>query len=258
MGVHHHSPPSSTVHHLGGSILQQTAPGTVTYVEDTDFIATPHSEEEVTAAVTAVDLQLGPGNTSTSGCEAADFAGFPAGNIALIQRGRAHSPRTSTPTARRPRRSPSSTMVNHDLPDTAWWWMLSNNYSFTYSRRRACRTSWALTCRWSLDSSCTSRRCDPVPAATENLIAESPRDANNVIAGKPTSTRSTRGPASTTTAPARARRSRSPSRSPLSSSIKLRFAWWGAEEDGLVGSTEYVTGLTEDELADIEMYSTST
>ena len=33
---------------------------------------------------------------------------------------------------------------------------------------------------------------------------------------------------------------------------KLRFAWWGAEEDGLVGSTEYVTGLTEDELADIE------
>ena len=37
--------------------------------------------------MTAVDLQLGPGNTSTSGCEAADFAGFPAGNIALIQRG---------------------------------------------------------------------------------------------------------------------------------------------------------------------------
>jgi len=38
-------------------------------------------------AVTAVDLQLGLGNTSTSGCEAADFAGFPEGNIALLQRG---------------------------------------------------------------------------------------------------------------------------------------------------------------------------
>jgi hypothetical protein len=37
--------------------------------------------------VTAVDLQLGLGNASTSGCEAADFAGFPAGNIALLQRG---------------------------------------------------------------------------------------------------------------------------------------------------------------------------
>lgn len=40
-----------------------------------------------TAALTAVDLQLGLGNASTSGCEAEDFAGFPAGHIALIQRG---------------------------------------------------------------------------------------------------------------------------------------------------------------------------
>ena len=37
--------------------------------------------------MTPVDLALGAGNASTSGCEAADFAGFPAGNIALIQRG---------------------------------------------------------------------------------------------------------------------------------------------------------------------------
>ena len=28
-----------------------------------------------------------PPRASTSGCEAADFAGFPAGNIALVQRG---------------------------------------------------------------------------------------------------------------------------------------------------------------------------
>src|SRR6185503_15556410 len=49
---------------------------------------TPHSVPgDVTAGVTAVDIQLGLGNTSTSGCEATDFAGFPAGNIALLQRG---------------------------------------------------------------------------------------------------------------------------------------------------------------------------
>ena len=42
---------------------------------------------DVTAHVTAVDIQLGLGNTSTSGGEAADFAGFPAGYIALLQRG---------------------------------------------------------------------------------------------------------------------------------------------------------------------------
>ena len=45
------------------------------------------------AAVTGVDLALGNADwpadpaTSSSGCEASDFAGFPPGNIALIQRG---------------------------------------------------------------------------------------------------------------------------------------------------------------------------
>ena len=69
-------------------MLQQTAPGSITYAEDVDFgVITQSDPGDVTANVTAVDLQLGLGNTSTSGCEAADFAGFPAGNIALLQRG---------------------------------------------------------------------------------------------------------------------------------------------------------------------------
>ncbi|RHW25981.1 hypothetical protein D0Z08_16770 [Nocardioides immobilis] len=73
---------------VGDSALEQTSPTPETYVEGTDFAATPHSEPgDVTASVTPVDIQLGLGNTSTSGCEAADFAGFPAGDIALIQRG---------------------------------------------------------------------------------------------------------------------------------------------------------------------------
>ena len=50
----------------------------------------PGDNKDVTAALTAVDLKVpSPGGVygSTSGCEAADFAGFPAGNIALVQRG---------------------------------------------------------------------------------------------------------------------------------------------------------------------------
>jgi Zn-dependent M28 family amino/carboxypeptidase len=35
---------------------------------------------------------------------------------------------------------------------------------------------------------------------------------------------------------------------------KLRFAWWGAEEAGLLGSTEYVDGLPEEELGRIALY----
>jgi hypothetical protein len=73
---------------LGPSILEQTAPVPTVYVEGTDYDEMSQGEPgEVTAPVTAIDVQLGPGNTSNSACEAADFAGFTAGNIALVQRG---------------------------------------------------------------------------------------------------------------------------------------------------------------------------
>ena len=74
---------------VGPSQLQKVAPlPMVTYVEGVDFGAITQTDPgNVTANVTAVDLMLGLGNTSTSGCEAADWAGFPAGNIALLQRG---------------------------------------------------------------------------------------------------------------------------------------------------------------------------
>ena len=73
---------------LGPSVLQQVAPNSVTYVEDVDFGVIDQSDPgDVTAAVTGVDLKFGLGNTSTSGCETSDFAGFPEGNIALLQRG---------------------------------------------------------------------------------------------------------------------------------------------------------------------------
>jgi Zn-dependent M28 family amino/carboxypeptidase len=73
---------------LGPSTLEQTAPTAVTYVEETDYTLVSQTVPgDVVAPVTAVDLQLGPGNTSTSGCEPEDFSSFPIGNIALIQRG---------------------------------------------------------------------------------------------------------------------------------------------------------------------------
>jgi Zn-dependent M28 family amino/carboxypeptidase len=73
---------------LGPSTLEQTAPGSATYKEDIDYSLMSQTEpDDVSGPVTAVDLQLGLGNASTSGCEMSDFAGFPAGHIALIQRG---------------------------------------------------------------------------------------------------------------------------------------------------------------------------
>jgi Zn-dependent M28 family amino/carboxypeptidase len=70
------------------AVLQQTAPGAISYEYLADFYTMTYSGSgEVTAPVQAVDLVLPPTGGSTSGCEAVDFAGFQAGNIALIQRG---------------------------------------------------------------------------------------------------------------------------------------------------------------------------
>ena len=73
---------------LSRPVFEQTAPTARTFVEDTDFATMDFSGSgDVTAPITPVDLLLPPVGGSTSGCEPADFAGFPAGNVALIQRG---------------------------------------------------------------------------------------------------------------------------------------------------------------------------
>ncbi|MGA4994933.1 M28 family metallopeptidase [Nonomuraea bangladeshensis] len=64
--------------------------GGATYAPNEDFFTfAPSPSGDVTAQVQGVDLTLppAPSPSSTSGCEAADFAGFVAGRIALVQRG---------------------------------------------------------------------------------------------------------------------------------------------------------------------------
>ena len=81
----------------GPSVFDPVAPDRPAYVLSSDFAVLRGSGSgDVTAGLRAVDLAIPPGSTntnpadtSTSGCEAADFiaAGFVAGEIALIQRG---------------------------------------------------------------------------------------------------------------------------------------------------------------------------
>ena len=70
------------------AVLAQITPTPATYEYNVDYTEMSYaSEGNVTAAVTAVDVNITGDRASTSGCEDADFATFPAGNIALIQRG---------------------------------------------------------------------------------------------------------------------------------------------------------------------------
>jgi Zn-dependent M28 family amino/carboxypeptidase len=72
-------------------VFQQLTPTAKTYAEGSDFVTMEYSGSgDVSGTVQATnDIIIPPTATpsSTSGCEAADFAGFAAGNVALIQRG---------------------------------------------------------------------------------------------------------------------------------------------------------------------------
>jgi Zn-dependent M28 family amino/carboxypeptidase len=76
---------------LGPSTLERVSPAPKTWVEDTDYIVSQFSAagnvtgEVFVAGNTVIPPPGGPG-TSTSGCDPADFAGA-SGKIALIQRG---------------------------------------------------------------------------------------------------------------------------------------------------------------------------
>ncbi|AXJ10788.1 M28 family peptidase [Arthrobacter sp. PM3] len=68
--------------------LERVSPNPTSYTYGDGFLDMSYSGAgEVTAALTAVDINLAGDRASTSGCEAGDFAGFAPGNIALIQRG---------------------------------------------------------------------------------------------------------------------------------------------------------------------------
>ena len=70
------------------AVVAQVTPTPIEYTYFDEFYPMDYTPEgDATAPITAVDVNLVGDRASTSGCEVEDFAGFPAGNIALIQRG---------------------------------------------------------------------------------------------------------------------------------------------------------------------------
>jgi Zn-dependent M28 family amino/carboxypeptidase len=248
---------------VGPSELQQTAPTPTTYVEGTDFAATPQSEPgDVTAAVTPVDLQLGLGNTSTSGCQPEDFVGFPAGNIALIQRGEC----TFEIKAENAAAAGASAVLffnqgNTDAADRQGIPAVTLGNGYT-GGIPALSATYALGAQLSTVTGLTMRlfaNVSRVKAVTSNILAESRRgdDSNVVMAGAhldsvpegPGIQDNGSGSSALLEVAEQLRK--------VKTKNTLRFAWWGAEEGGLVGSTYYVNDLVAnapDKLADIEMY----
>jgi Zn-dependent M28 family amino/carboxypeptidase len=244
----------------GPSTLQQTAPGSATYVEGTDYTPTTQSEPgDVTAPVTAVDLMLGIGNTSTSGCQASDFAGFPAGNIALLQRGGCTFEQKGENAAAAG--AVGIIFFNQGDADNAGRMgipavTLGDGYTGGIP---AVNATYALGVEWANTSGLTMRlfaNVSRVLTTTENVIAESPGgDPSNVIMAGAHLDSVAEGPGindngSGSSALIEVAEQMAKLRLPN----KVRFAWWGAEEASLVGSNYYVAQLTPAQRATIEMY----
>jgi Zn-dependent M28 family amino/carboxypeptidase len=245
---------------VGPSVLQQIAPGQVTYALGVDFGPITQTDPgDVTAAVTPVDLQLGLGNTSTSGCEASDYAGFPAGNIALLQRGtctfelKAENAAAAGAVGIVIFNQGNTTAVDrNNIPAVT---LTANNTSgipvlgTTYALGVTLANTPGLRMRVFAN---TLRQVLP----TSNVLAEKTGENNgnvvmagahldSVLAGPGINDNGSGSAALLEVAQQLAK---------LKPQNTLRFAWWGAEESGLVGSTNYVNGLSQAEKDRIALY----
>ncbi|MFN2374762.1 MAG: M28 family peptidase, partial [Cyclonatronaceae bacterium] len=243
---------------IGTQSLEQTSPFPFSYAFNTDFnIMTQSAAGNLTASVTAVDLSLGSGNLSTSGCEASDFAGFPAGNIALIQRGGC----TFQLKAINAEAAGASGVIifnqgnipgNEGLQNGT----LGTTYSFVIPVMGA---TYALGVEWAntpgLVLSMEVNVFDG-QVTTQNVFAELPgKNADNVVlagahldavpAGPGINDNGSGSAAILETALQMAK---------IKPENTVRFAWWGAEEFGLIGSNYYVANLPFDELQKIALY----
>jgi len=244
----------------------QTAPEDVEYVYGEDFITADFSGSgDVTAPLEAVDLVLPPGeeaSSSNSGCEADDFATFTAGNIALIQRGtcdfsvkadnadaagaagvvlfnEGQEGRTDLlgATLGEPRR---------DIPVIGATFALGDELA-----NDVVDGPTGITVHLVTDTSSEI-------VSTENVIATSKKgDPDNVVMSGAHLDSVDDGPGINDNGSGSAGILETAiqfSKLNIKPENQLRFAWWGAEESGLVGSTEYVELLTEEEGSKIALY----
>jgi Zn-dependent M28 family amino/carboxypeptidase len=217
---------------------------------------------DVTARLRSVKLGLGAGppTASTSGCAASDFEGFERGSVALIRRG-------TCPFQAKVENAVAAGAVGVVIMNegtegrtNAFSGMLSKPAAVpvvgvAYERGRsldlAARTDGATTVRLAVDA-VTGKR------STRNVLAEtaSRGEGRLIIVGAHLDS-VPEGPgindngsgsaavleAALQFAPELAR-----------TRARVRFAFWGAEERGLVGSRHHVGALSGQELRDIAVY----
>lgn len=212
---------------------------------------------DVTQAVFPVDLQLGLGNTSTSACEAADFAGFPAGAIALIQRGTC----SFAIKALNAEAAGASAAIIFNQGNTAGAdrqdLIIGTLGGTNVVGIPVVGASYPNGVALSVVGSVARVRVDqPQNIVQYNVIAESKEgDPNNVVMAGAHLDSVQRGPGINDNGSGSAALLEVAEQlAKVKPRNMLRFAWWGAEEAGLIGSQAYVAGLSQAERDRITLY----
>ena len=254
---------------LSDPVFEQVSPNAVTYVFGEDFFTAEYSGSgDVTADLQAVDLVLPPGSeasTSSSGCEPEDFDDFVAGNIALVQRGTCDfSVKAANAydagavgviifnegTPGEPDRNDT---LNATLGDAFADPIPVVGTSFEIGNDLA-----ALLEDDDVVIHLKTETLIELDVPTANLIAQTPtgRDDRVVMAGAHLDSVPD-GPGiedNGTGSATLLETALQIAASDIEPRNSIRFAWWGAEEAGLVGSQFYVDSLTKSEAKSIELY----
>lgn len=243
---------------LGPSTLEQTAPGATTYVEETDYTLMSQTDPgDVTAPVTGVDLALADPSSSTSGCEPADFAGFPAGDIALIQRG-ACSFGLKAENAAAAGAVGAIIFNQGNSPDRMG--LINGTLGSAYAGGIPVvfatfpnGSDWATTPGLEMHMIVDVIRGE---TTSFNVLGESRGgDPDNVVMAGAHLDSVNAGPGIQDNGSGSAAILEvAEQMAKVKPRNKVRFAWWGAEESGLVGSTHYVNDLSQEQQDDITLY----
>lgn len=239
------------------AVLARTAPSKASYERGKDFVTLEYSGSgDVTGPVVAVDLPAkGDG---TSGCEKADFEGFKKGSIALVQRGKC----TFETKAAKAKQAGASAVVIYNKPGEKGPVHGTVGEPSSIPVVGPTRKVGLALAKAAAKGGLKLRvRTDTVHGkrTTSNVIAETERgrDGNVVLLGAHLDS-VPEGPGINDNATGAAAllgiaaKIRELGKAGLRN--RVRFAWWGAEEEGLRGSAHYVKSLSRAGRDEIALY----
>ncbi|WP_148572334.1 M20/M25/M40 family metallo-hydrolase [Nocardioides caldifontis] len=230
---------------------------------DQDFyrnVFEPTFQGEADGPITPVDVVVpmaadAPANTSTSGCEESDFDDFTPGGVALMQRGTCDF--TVKALNAQEAGAVAAVVMNEGQPGRTGLMGMSGDgtgltipvVAATYDAGVDLHSTPGATVRVLVDFFEEER-------TSWNVLAETKRGdrANTVMAGAHLDGVQDGAGINDNGSGSAALLETAIQMKKVKPANRVRFAWWGAEEEGLLGSDHYVSRLKKRQIANIALY----